>query len=119
MNTLTNEQQKSYQIEKICYICKEKVKENMLKITIIVNIGTIVIIQGNIDVPYVTCLEENTEKYITFSVPIKKKVTRIDKRGEEITKVKCRLRFIGSATFVASLLSSLVTRIIKKSLIKS
>ena len=33
-----------------------------------------------------TCLAENTEKYITFSIPIDKKVTRIDKDGEEITK---------------------------------
>ena len=33
-----------------------------------------------------TCLGENTEKYITFIVPIKKEVTRIDKNGEEITK---------------------------------
>ena len=33
-----------------------------------------------------TCLEENTEKYITLKVPIQKEVTRIDKNGEEITK---------------------------------
>ena len=33
-----------------------------------------------------TCLGENTEKYITFTVPIEKAVTRIDKNGEEITK---------------------------------
>ena len=32
------------------------------------------------------CLGENTEKYITFIVPIKKEVTRIDKNGAEITK---------------------------------
>ena len=31
------------------------------------------------------CLGENAEKYLTFSVPIGKKVTRIDKNGEEIT----------------------------------
>ena len=31
------------------------------------------------------CLEENTEKYITFTVPIEKEVIRIDKNGEEIT----------------------------------
>ena len=28
-----------------------------------------------------TCLGENTEKYITFTVPIQKDVTRIDKNG--------------------------------------
>ena len=33
-----------------------------------------------------TCLGENTEKYITFIVPIEKKVKRIDKKREEITK---------------------------------
>ena len=33
-----------------------------------------------------TCLVENTEKYITFTVPIGKEVTKIDKNGEEITK---------------------------------
>ena len=32
-----------------------------------------------------TCLGENTEKYITFTVPIEKEVTRIGKNGKEIT----------------------------------
>ena len=30
--------------------------------------------------------EKNTGKYITFSVPIEKEVTRIDKKGKEIIK---------------------------------
>ena len=33
-----------------------------------------------------TCLGENTEKYITFTDPIEKEITRIDKNGEETTK---------------------------------
>ena len=33
-----------------------------------------------------TCLGENTKKYITFTVPIEKEGTRIDKNGEEITQ---------------------------------
>ena len=33
------------------------------------------------------CLWENTEKYITFTVPIEKEVRRMDKNGEEVTKV--------------------------------
>ena len=38
------------------------------------------------------CLGENTEKYITFSVPIEKEVTRIDEKGNEITRtISCRL----------------------------
>ena len=33
------------------------------------------------------CLGENTEKYITFSVPIKKEITKKDKNGnDKITK---------------------------------
>ena len=31
------------------------------------------------------CLGENAGKHITFTVPIEKEVTRIDKNGEEIT----------------------------------
>ena len=34
-----------------------------------------------------TCLGKNTEKCRTFTVPIKKEVARIDKNGEEITKI--------------------------------
>ena len=44
MKLLTNEQQKSYQNPKICYICKENLKINMLKIKIVVKLRTIVII---------------------------------------------------------------------------
>ena len=33
-----------------------------------------------------TCLGENTEEYITFTVPIEKEVTRTDRNGEEIIK---------------------------------
>ena len=44
-----------------------------------------------------TRLGENTEKYLTFTVPIEKEVKRIDKNGEEITKnTSYILQFIGS-----------------------
>ena len=44
-----------------------------------------------------TCLGENTEKYITFTVPIEKEATRIDKNGEKITKnVSYILQFLDS-----------------------
>ena len=56
-----------------------------------------------------TCLGENTKKYITFTVPIEKEVTRIDKNGEEITKnISYISQFIASARFMASSLSNLV-----------
>ena len=48
------------------------------------------------------CLGENTEKYITFSVPIKKK---IENKDLEITY---KMKFIDSYTFMSSLLSKLV-----------
>ena len=59
-----------------------------------------------------TCLGENTEKYITFTVSIEKEVTRIDKNGEEITKnISYILQFIDSARFMASSLSNLVNNL--------
>ena len=56
-----------------------------------------------------TCLGENTEKYITFTVSIEEGVTKIDKIREEITRnVSYILQFIGSSRFMASSLSNLV-----------
>ena len=47
-----------------------------------------------------TCLEENTEKYIALSVPIDKKIPRITKNGQEITKtISYRLKLINSPRF--------------------
>ena len=48
------------------------------------------------------CLGENTEKYITFSVPIKK---RIENKNMDITY---KIKFIDSFRFMATLLSKLV-----------
>ena len=60
----------------------------------------------------ITCLGENTEKYITFTVPIEKEVTRIDKNGEEITKnISYILQFIDSGGFMVSSLSNLVNNL--------
>ena len=55
---------------------------------------------------------ENAEKYITFTVPIEKEVTRIDKNGEEITKMYLnRIQFIDSARFMVSSLSNLLNNL--------
>ena len=49
----------------------------------------------------VTCLWENTGKYITFTVPIEKEVTKIEKKWEEIIKnISFILQFIDSTQFV-------------------
>ena len=53
--------------------------------------------EGNFD-----CLSENTEKYITFSVPLKKK---IENKNLEITY---KIKFIDSFRFMSSSLSKLV-----------
>ena len=54
------------------------------------------------------CSGENTEKYITFTVPIEREVTRTDKNGEEITKnIYYILQFIDSARFMVRFLSNL------------
>ena len=60
-------------------------------------------------------LGENTEKYINFSVPIGKEVTRIDKNGEEIARtIFYRLQFIGNARFMESSLSILAIILVKE-----
>ena len=48
------------------------------------------------------CLGENTEKYITFSVPIKKKIQNKD------LEITYKIKFIESYRFMASSLSKLV-----------
>ena len=41
------------------------------------------------------CLGENKEKYITFSVPIKKEITKKDKNGnDKIPKISYKIKFI-------------------------
>ena len=43
------------------------------------------------------CLGENTEKCITFSVPIKKEITKKDKDdNDKITKISYKIKFIDS-----------------------
>ena len=55
------------------------------------------------------CLGENTEKYITFSVPFKKKITKKDKDdNDKITKRPYKIKFIDSFRFMSSSLSNLV-----------
>ena len=50
------------------------------------------------------CLGENTEKYITFSVPIMKEITKEDK----IIKISYKIKFIDSYRFMSTSLSKLV-----------
>ena len=62
-----------------------------------------------------SCFGENTEKYLTFTVPIEQKVTRINKNGEEITKnISYELQFIDSTSFMGSSSSNLVNNLSKE-----
>ena len=59
-----------------------------------------------------TFLGENTEKSITFTVPIEKEVTKLDKNGEEITSITSYiLLFIDSVRFMTSSLWNLVSKL--------
>ena len=55
------------------------------------------------------CLGENAEKYKTFSVPIEKEITKIDKDGNEsVVTISYKMKFVDTARFMATLLSNLV-----------
>ena len=52
---------------------------------------------------------ENAGKYKTFSIPIEKEVTKIDKDGNEsVVTISYKIKFIDSARFMANSLSNLV-----------
>ena len=54
-------------------------------------------------------LADEFKKHITFTVPLEKEVTRIDKNREEITKnISYMLQCINSTKFMASSLLNLV-----------
>ena len=58
------------------------------------------------------CLGENTEKYITFSVPIKKEIVKKDKYGsDKTTKISYKIRFIDSCRSISTSLSNLVSNL--------
>ena len=55
---------------------------------------------------------ENTEKYITFSVPIKNETTKKDKNGnDKITKISYKIKFIDSCRLMSTSLSNLITNL--------
>ena len=58
------------------------------------------------------CLGENTEKYITFSVPITKEITKKDKNSNnKIIKISGKIKFIDSYRFVSTSLSKLINNL--------
>ena len=58
------------------------------------------------------CLGENTEKCITFSVPIKKEIRKRDKDGnDKIIKISYKINFIDSFRSMSTSLSNLVSNL--------
>ena len=58
------------------------------------------------------CLAENTEKYITFPVQIKKETIKRDKdNDDEIMEILYKIRFIESFRFMSTSLSNLVNNL--------
>ena len=67
-------------------------------------------LRGNLNV-----LGKTKEKYKTFSVPIEKEVTNIDKDGNEsVVTISYKIKFFDSTRFMASSLSSLVNNLAKE-----
>ena len=55
------------------------------------------------------CLGKNTQKYITFSVPIKKEIKKKDNDdNDKVIKISCKIKFTNSFRFMSTLLSKLV-----------
>ena len=55
------------------------------------------------------CHRENSEKYKTISVSIKKQVVKIHKEGNKTTEIiSCKTKFINNMRFMATSLSNLV-----------
>ena len=52
------------------------------------------------------CLGENTEKYITFSAPMKKEL-------ENRKTITCKIKFIDSFRFMSSSLSNLIDNLVE------
>ena len=122
MTPLTKEEEDNYNKENICYICKKDFNNDKraahntcnLRYKIPKNIPVIFHNGSTYDYHFIIkelasefegnfeCLGENTEKYITFSVPIKK---RIENKNMDIT---CKIKFIDSFRFKATSLSKLV-----------
>ena len=57
------------------------------------------------------CLGENTEKCITFSVPIKRKLQKDKYGNDKIAKIKYKIKFIDSYRFMSTSLSNLLNNL--------
>ena len=142
MIPLTEEENKSYENQKCCYICKKGfIKDNKkvrdhghytdkykgaahsicnLRYKALKEIPVVFHNGSTYDYHFIIrelaeefkeqfeCFGENTEKYITFSVPIKKQIANIDEDGnDKIVDISYKIKFIDSFRFMSSSLSSI------------
>ena len=133
MIPLTNEKNRSYENQKLCHVCKKLFKKDDKKVkdhchftgkyrgAALNNIPIVFHNLSSYDSHFIIkevanefdgdleCLGENTEKYISFSVKINKKITKKDENGnKKIVNIPYRLKFIDSYRFMAASLSELV-----------
>ena len=129
MLPLIKEELKSHQGAIACYICRKRILQKHTKNKNYQNVrdhcyytwksrsashsicnlklnvpNKIPIVEGKFE-----CFGENTEKYRTFYIPIKRVVTKIDKDDDEsVVTISYKITFIDNARFIATSLSNLV-----------
>ena len=131
MIPLTKKEEKNHNKQKVCYICRKEFNTDdsdhaahdicNLRYKIPKEIPVVFHNGSTYDYPFIIknlaeefegefeYLGENTEKYITFSVPIKKEITKKDKNGNvRIVKMSYKTKFIDSYRFMSTSLSKLV-----------
>ena len=112
MKLLTKEQQESYENANNCCICKEKFENRYLKDKKYCKIRDHCHYKGEYRRAGHNICNLKSKMPITFSVPIEKEVTIIDKDGQKVTKnISYILQFIDSASFMASSSSNLVNNL--------
>ena len=140
MIPLTNEENKSYENQIRCHVCRKLFTKNNKKSKRLLSFYRYYMNYKIIkDIPIVShnlssydshliikefarefdgeleCLGENTEKYISFSVKINKKITKKDEDGNaKIVNIPYRLKFIDSSRFMLTSLSNLVDNLSNK-----
>ena len=134
MILLTKKEEKKHKKQKVCYICKKgfstrhcrrAAQDNCnLRYKIPKEIPEVFHNGSTYDYHFIIkeladefegefeCLGENTEKYITFPVTIKKEITKKDKNSnDKITKISYKIKFIDSYRFMSASLSNLVSNL--------
>ena len=116
MMPLTKKEEENHNKQKVCYICKKEFKQMPKEYRMPKEIPVVFHNSSTYDYHFIIkelvkesdrnfeCLGENTEKYITFSVPIKKEI----KNKNKIIETTYKIKFIDRFRFMSISLSKLV-----------